>query len=343
MVTGRRLEAFPIQLSRRVVVAAFAGVAALAAATALPHALAPRLEQGLDAVGGAQPVWLWLGCGLFVVSLLCSAAAWRVGIRECGGRIGWCRTAASYGAGSLANSLLPARVGDAVRIGLFARAFDRPNAGWTSGGLFLLLGAARALALVALVAAAALAGAVPFWPILLLGGLVLLAVAVALAARRRQARSRLAHLLDAFRAFGSSPQASLRVCAWALASIATRLGAVTAIAAALGIRAPLLAALVVVPAIELAGLLPVTPGNLGVTSAAIAVALQARGIGLAAALSIGIAMHAAEMAAGLGFGTAATLYLCGTRSHRARRIASALAGSATLGLAAAFVVSVGLT
>jgi hypothetical protein len=64
-----------------VTAAAFAGVAALALAVTLPHtlgsrfALGLRLEQGLDALGGAKPLGLWLGCGLFVVSLLCSAGA----------------------------------------------------------------------------------------------------------------------------------------------------------------------------------------------------------------------------------------------------------------------------
>jgi uncharacterized membrane protein YbhN (UPF0104 family) len=335
--------ALPVHLSRRALVFALASVGALASALMLPDTLAPRLEKGFDALGGAQPFWLWLGCAFFVASLLCSAAAWRVGIGECGGEIGWCRTAASYGAGSLTNSLLPGRVGDGVRIALFSRAFERRSAAWTSSGLFLLLGAARALALVALTGIAAAIGVIPLWPVLVLAGAVSLAATIALAVRRRQPASRLSHLLDAFRAFGRSPAASLRVSGWALGSIVTRLAAASAIASALGVAAPLLAALVIAPALEIAGLLPLTPGNLGVTSGAIAIALRAHGIDLTSALSVGIAVHAVEMAAGLGFGTASLLYLCGTRSPQARRITSVLAGCALLGLAAAFVATLALT
>jgi uncharacterized membrane protein YbhN (UPF0104 family) len=327
---------WPASVSRRSVIAALAGLAVLVCALTLPHTFGPRAEEALDALGGAQPVWLWVGCGLFIVSLLCSAAAWRVGIVECGGRIGRARSAASYGVGSLANSLLPARVGDAMRIALFSRALESGSAAWTSSGVFLLLGAARALALVGLVAVGTAIGAVPLWPILVLAGVVLVAALAALGARRRQARSQVSHLLDAFRALGRSPHASLGVAGWALGSILARLAAAAAVASALGIGRPLLAAVVIVPAIELAGLLPLTPGNLGVTSGAVAVALKARGIDLTSALSVGIALHAVEMAAGLGFGTASILYLGGSRSNRARRVAVGVAGTALFGLAAVF-------
>jgi uncharacterized membrane protein YbhN (UPF0104 family) len=326
-------------VSRRVVVAAAFGIAVLACAVALPHSLGPRFEEGLDALRSGQPYGLWLGCALFVVSLLCSSAAWRTGIRECGGRIGWCRAAASYGAGSLANSLLPARVGDGVRIALFSRALEGQNAAWTTAGVFLLLGAARSLVLIVLLAVAFGLGAVPLWVVLALVGLAAAAALVAVTGRRTEARSRLSHVLDAFRAFGRSPRASLAVIGWAVGSTATRLLAATAIAAALGVRSPLLAALVIVPALELAGLLPLTPGNIGVTSGAVAVALRARGIELSNALTIGIAFHAVEMAAGLGFGTASALYLTGIRSLRARRVATALAASGALAVAAALAAT----
>jgi uncharacterized membrane protein YbhN (UPF0104 family) len=330
-------------VSRRVLAAGIAGIAALVLAVTLPHTLGPRLEEGLDTLRGGEPYGLWLGCAMFVTSLVCSAAAWRTGVRECGGHIGWVRAAASYGAGSLANSLLPARVGDGVRIALFSRALESPNAPWTSSGIFLVLGATRSFALIGLVAAAAALGALPLWPILVLAAIVSVAAGVAVVARRMQARSRPSHLLDAFRAFGRSPRACFAVVGWGIGSTAARLLAATAIAAALGVRSPVLAALVIVPALELAGLLPLTPGNLGVTSGAVAVALRARGIDLSSALSIGIALHAVEMAAGLGFGSASVLYLGGARSVRARRVATAVAASAAFAVAAAFAATVIVT
>ena len=68
-----------------------------------------------------------------------------------------------------------------------------------------------------------------------------------------------------------------RVPAWVMAGTVARLGAAAAVAAAVGIPSPFLTALLVLPAIDLAGLIPITPGNIGLKSGAIALALQARG------------------------------------------------------------------
>jgi uncharacterized membrane protein YbhN (UPF0104 family) len=311
----------------------------LVCAVTLPSSLGPRIREGFAELGGAEPFWLWFGCAFFVTSLLCSAGAWRTGIGQCGGRIGWCRAAASYGAGSLANFLLPARAGDGVRIALYSRALGRPNAPWTSSGIFLFLGAARALALLGLVGIAAAIGAVPLWPMLVLVAAVLLAAGVAVTVRQTEATTRVSHVLDAFREFSRSPRACLAVAGWAVGSVASRVVAAAAIAAALGVDSPLVAALVIAPALELAGLLPLTPGNLGITSGAVAVALRAHGIDLASALSVGIALHAVEAAAGVAFGTSSLLYLTGARSPRARRVATAVATSGALAVAAAFAAT----
>ena len=61
--------------------------------------------------------------------------------------------------------------------------------------------------------------------------------------------------------------------------MALRLAAAAAIAAAFGVDRPLAAALLIIPALDLAGILPLTPGNVGVASAAVAFALKAHGVG----------------------------------------------------------------
>jgi hypothetical protein len=53
---------------------------------------------------------------------------------------------------------------------------------------------------------------------------------------------------------------------------------------------------------------PVTPGNVGLTSGAIAVALRAHGVAFHAGLAAGIAFHAVETAVGLLFGVAAAVW-----------------------------------
>jgi uncharacterized membrane protein YbhN (UPF0104 family) len=99
------------------------------------------------------------------------------------------------------------------------------------------------------------------------------------------------------------------VARWVAAATAGRLLAATAVAAALGVPSPFLAALLILPAIDLAGVLPLTPGNIGLKSGAIALALQAQGVDATTALSTGIAFHAVETMIGLAFGSASVLYL----------------------------------
>jgi uncharacterized membrane protein YbhN (UPF0104 family) len=148
---------------------------------------------------------------------------------------------------------------------------------------------------------------------------------------------RVAHALDAFRALGREPVAGLRIVAWIGFATLGRIGAAAAIAAALGVHAPLAAALIVVPALDVAGLVPLTPGNLGVTSAAVAAAMQAHGIGATQALSTGIAFHAVETAVSLLYGAGALLAVGGASLTGTRRWL-AFAGAST----AAFAVAVGV-
>src|SRR5206468_2918499 len=155
---------------------------------------------------------------------------------------------------------------------------------------------------------------VPLWPLLIALGLVAAAVGVAVKSRDHQAEGRVSHLLDAFRALGQQPSGAVRLTAWLALSTAGRLAAATAIGAALGIHQPLAAAVVIIPALDVAGLLPLTPGNLGVTSGAIAMALQAHGMSFTNGLAAGIAFHAVETVVGLMFGMASLVWLAPARS-----------------------------
>jgi len=200
---------------------------------------------------------------------------------------------ARYGVGSLVNSLVPAHAGDAVRVALFAQAASDKR----------VVRAGKALAGV---------------------GVARLAVTLTLLVATMFPYALAALLLVPL--FGN-------VARWVAAASGARLLAATAIAAALGVPSPFLAALLVVPAIDLAGLLPLTPGNIGVKSGAVAVALQAQGVDVTTALSSGIAFHAVETVVGLSFGSASVLYLAQVRVPR-----WAVAG-ATAMLAAAFGVT----
>jgi len=332
------------RLGRRGLALAGAAAAVVLVVAAMPQLLGPEVRNAFDGLERAEPAWLWLAGVAFVGALLCNAWAWRSTIRLCGGRIGWLNSVACYGVGSLANSATPARVGDAVRIGLFSRAFDAEERSarlWTTGGVFSAIGAARALCLGSLVVVGAAAGALPIWPVVALGGLVAAALVAAFFARRRSARRAVAHLLDAYRALGRSPARGARTLAWVALATAARVVGVAAIASALGVGSPLMAAVIIVPALDVAAIVPLTPGNLGISSGTMAVALQSRGVGMTEALTAGIALHALETSASIVIGGAGALWLARFRSPAMRRRVVTLAGAtASIVLAYAFTATV---
>jgi uncharacterized membrane protein YbhN (UPF0104 family) len=279
------------------------------------------LERAVAAFAAARPPGLAGAFAFFLVSLLWSAEAWRAAVRACGGSTRRRRAAACYGAGSLVNSLLPARLGDALRVALFSRELGSV---WAGGGILVAMEAARAVGMFALVAAAVAIGVMPLWPLAGLGALLLVAALVAGRARRIERSSRVLRLLDVFRVFGRSPRAAAAPVWWMTAALAARVAAAASVAAAFGAHSPLRAALVLVPAVEVAGLLPLTPGNIGLASAAITVALRAAGTPTAGALAIGVGFHALETAAGLSLGAASALYLgYASQSRRGGRAESA--------------------
>jgi uncharacterized membrane protein YbhN (UPF0104 family) len=76
------------------------------------------------------------------------------------------------------------------------------------------------------------------------------------------------------------------------------------------------------PTIQLATAFPITPGNVGVASGAVALALQTRGVELQQAIATGIAYHAAETIVGIAFGAAGTLAVV-ELPQAVRRVAAA--------------------
>jgi uncharacterized membrane protein YbhN (UPF0104 family) len=328
-------------VDRRTIAAAGLATVALVVVAATPQLLGSKVGAALDSVGQAQPGMLWLGAIGFLVSLFGTAGSWRLAIRLCGGELSLGDANARFGIGSIVNTFVPARAGDAVRIALFSRALPNRERLWTTGGAFAALSAARALVLALLVVCAAVVGAVPLWPVLVLLGIVAVAVAVAWFARGRRAQTRFAHVLDAFRALGHDPRAAVRLAAWIVLSMLGQLAAATAIGASLGVQKPFLAALMIVPTLSLAGLLPITPGNVGVTSGAVAMALQTHGISWTAAIAAGIAYHAVETGTSLLYGSGGALYLAGGTSTGLRRwLLVATAVSAFIGVGAAFGATV---
>lgn len=262
------------------------------------------LGQALEAIESANPNWLFLTALAFAAATASAAGSWACAVGLAGGRATLGDSCARYGCGSLVNTFVPARAGDAVRVALFSRLVPHEQRLRSTLGSFTAIGAARSLVLGALVVSGALAGAVPLWPIAVLAGLVALAVAAGFLARRRTD-----HFLDALRTLFADRRAAARLLAWLTAGTAARYLAAALACAALGIHAAFAAAIIILPALDLAGLFPVTPGNVGVTSGAIAFALEAHHVAFRDGLAAGIAFHAVETGVGLLIGLAGTLWL----------------------------------
>jgi Lysylphosphatidylglycerol synthase TM region len=311
------LVALRRRVSRSSLAAGALLLCALAAAVATPQLLGSRVGSALGTLGRADPRWLWLAAIAFAVSLVGSAGCWRSAIGLCGGRTTLADATARYGAGSLVNTCVPARAGDAVRLALFSRLVPGERKVWTTGGAFVAVAAARAAVLGVLVAAGSVFGVVPWWPSLVAVGLV---VAAALLARRARRHLELRDIA--------------RLTGWVLLSVLGRFAGATAISAAIGIHRPLVAALLILPALDVSGLIPLTPGNIGIASAAIAIAIafHAHGISFDRGLAAGIALQALETAVGLTIGTASVLWLAPYRSPGIRRVALlSAAGAAAAG------------
>ncbi|HZT17638.1 MAG TPA: lysylphosphatidylglycerol synthase domain-containing protein [Gaiellaceae bacterium] len=283
--------------------------AALALAVVVPLLLGRHVGPVLTALGGGDPRWLALAAAGFATAFVCTVGAWRAAFGAAGARIAPREAAARLGIGCLVNSVAPAKLGDAVKVALCARAIERPGRLWTGGGVYAGLAAARSLPLAGLVVVAAATRALPLWPVFALCGI---AAAVALTARlssRVRSHPRLADFLAGVGALARSPRAAAAVVGWSAAVQLARLLAAVAAVRALGLPHPVLAALVIVPALDLAGVFPLTPGSIGIGSGAVAVALASRGIGVTQALGVGVAIQALETLVSLGAGGLGALYL----------------------------------
>jgi uncharacterized membrane protein YbhN (UPF0104 family) len=287
---------------------------------ALPS-VGPQLHHAIRNLQAARPDWVAVAAVCFLSAALASAAAWRSALCASAGRIGIVDATARYAVGSLVNTFVPARMGDVVRVGLLSHAFERSGRVLTTTGVLAFIGVARAAALALLLLPAAALGVLPVRMLQLTGVLVVVGLTISLWARRR-VEGLVARLLDAFRLIGRSPAATARVVGWLLLSSAARLGAAAAAAAALGVSNPVAAAAIIVAALELSGMVPLTPGNLGITSGVVALALTAQGVNATTALSVGIGFHAIETMVGISFGLAGTVKLASLAPPRARRIAT---------------------
>jgi len=299
------------------------GLLALGTVAVVPQ-LGARVLPAVGVVGDASRPWLALAAAAFLLAFTCTVGAWHAALTSAGARICPRQAAARLGVGSMVNAFAPAKLGDAVKVALCSRAIDAPGRLWTTGGAYAALTATRSVLLAALVAVAFATGAMPLWPVfVLVGGALAIAAAAALSTRLRS-HHRIAQLLDGVAALVRSPRALLTVVAWTAGMQLARLTGTACAAVALGLPHPLLAALVILPALDVAGAIPLTPGGIGIGSGAVAVVLASRGIGVTQAIAVGLAIQTVETLVSVSCGTAGLAFLL-QPSEQVRRIAARVA------------------
>jgi uncharacterized membrane protein YbhN (UPF0104 family) len=318
-------------------------VAALGALAMTPGLLGNRVGSALTALGGASQLWLLVATIGFVGAFACTVAAWRAAFIAAGAKISPQHAAAGLGIGSMVNSFAPAKLGDAVKVALCSRAIDAPGRLWTGGGVYAALAAARSLGLALLVVVASITGAVPLWPVFALCALVAVLAAVGSLSGRVRRHPRIAQVLAGFAALERSPRALATVLGWTIGMVACRLGATVAVAAALGLPHPMLAALLILPALDVASAFPITPGSIGIGSGAVAVALAGRGIAMPQALGTGFAMQALETLVSISAGSLGALYLASEHSVVRRWTIRVVAVGGSVGIALLGYFLLGLT
>lgn len=315
-----------LRLRRGALVAGGVVAAAVVAVAATPQLLGPRVTEAFEGLASAKPAWLWLSALLVVATLVTWSLAWRSAVHTVGGELSREDAIARYAIGCAVNTFVPARIGDAVRIALFSRALENRERMWTTAGVYTTVGAARTLWCGALIVIGYLYGALPLWTVIGSAAFVFVAVVATAVARRRGGNSRLAHFFDAYRELGRNPRRALPVLLWTALATVARAGAVAATASSVGVPRPVAAALLIIPALDAASLLPIAPGGLGLSSGAVALALNGIGISVTTALTVAIAYHAIEAAAGIVFGLSGGLVLASELRPYARHAAVALVG-----------------
>ncbi|HET7129138.1 MAG TPA: lysylphosphatidylglycerol synthase transmembrane domain-containing protein [Gaiellaceae bacterium] len=329
-----------MSISRPTFTLVLAGAAAAAAlgATTIPL-LGHHVASALHVLAGASRPWLVGSFVAFLGAFACTVGAWRSALAAAGARLCPKQAASRLAIGSMVNAFTPAKLGDAVKITLCARAIDAPDRMWTATGTYTALAAARSLTLAGLVVAASATHALPIWPVFLLVGCAAGVALAATASTRFRRHHRIASFLEGVGSLARDRGALRGVAIWTVGMQLSRLAGTFAVVLALGLPHPFLAALVILPALDLAGAVPVTPGSFGVGSGAVAVVLASRGIGMTDALATGLAIQGVETLVSVTCGSLGLAYLV-QPSERVKRVATR---AALVGAAATFAAVLGAT
>jgi len=267
-------------------------------------------------------VWSWIVLAflLNIVSTLFRALSWRLTIGQAlppQQQPRLVHVLSSFGVGLFANAVVPGRLGELARVATLRRHLPNAPAG-TSATLVGTVFAHRLFDLVPatiLVTWVLLTAEVPHWALVAL--MIVAAVGFALftiawlGARRhqrpmvREGVGTARHFLSMARQGLSVLKAPVPLAGAVLLQCLGWLLQLLAVYAAMkgfGIDAPLPAAGLVLVLMNIATIVPLWPGNVGLVQAAVALPLRNYGVPYATGFAYGIALQAIEMACGIGLG-----------------------------------------
>jgi phosphatidyl-myo-inositol alpha-mannosyltransferase len=288
------------------------------------------LSSSLHALANVRPAFVVVTAALLSVSLFARAECWHVILRLAfsGNRIG--RLVATRGTmiGVMVSATLPGRLGEPARVFVVARRAGDPRSCMSIVAGTVLAQTLLNMAAIVGIASVLVASVTVFrnaaWAIALAVALPVVVVAAILAGPRlldraagktsplgRAAafvRTEIKQIRAGLRVF-SRPRDALHASAAQLVAWALQLLACDALLSALRIATPsrLGAAAAVLVATNVAAVLPVTPGNVGVFQAACVAALAANGVGAGHALAYGVALQLLEVLTAIALGLPALL------------------------------------
>jgi uncharacterized protein (TIRG00374 family) len=289
----------------------------LAGAVALLVWQAPDWSLVVDAFTLVSWPWVLAAIGLNLVSIAVRALAWRTVIDQAmpPPHPPFRRVFSAFAVGLFANAVLPGRIGELARVAVLTRRIARKGEAWATlvGTVFAhrVFDLFPSLLLIGYVLSSA---KIPHWALTSLVVFVAVSIglfAFALVSARRHHRPVL-HEVGHVRRLVTMARHGLGVMRAPLpAAVAVffqclgwgaQLLAVYAVMRAFGIEEALHAAALVLLLMNIATLIPLWPGNVGLVQAAVALPLVSYGVAYATGFAFGIGLQVIEVAVGVGVG-----------------------------------------
>ena len=262
--------------------------------------------------------WVFAAIGLNLLSVVFRAVAWRTVINQAipPPHPRFQLVFSAFSVGLMANAVLPGRIGELARVAVLTRKLPGRRGAWATlvGSVF----AHRVFDLVPvvmLVVYVLVTAKIPNWAISSLAGVITVGVGLfvlALIGARHHRQGRLEDGLGAARRLVTmarhglgvmrAPVPALVAISFQVLGWICQLFAVWVAMRAFEIYAPVPAAGLVLVLMNVATILPLWPGNVGLLQAAIALPLVQYNVDYGTGFAFGIGLQAIEASVGIGFG-----------------------------------------